>query len=71
LLVYPWTHADTRVDALGARIFRLVDQLQKQGLNRIGIFAAIWKEAGDEPLPENFQLMPRAAVPYLDEPWYC
>jgi len=71
LLVYPWTHADAQVDALGARLFRLVDKLQKQGLNRTEIFAAIWLEAGDEPLPENFHLMPRAVVPYLDEPWYC
>lgn len=71
LLVYPWTHSDPQVDALGARIFRLVDQLQKQGLGRTEIFAAIWREAGDEPLPENFQLMPRAVIPYLDEPWYC
>lgn len=71
LLVYPWTHQEPQVDALGARIFRLVDKLQKQGLNRTEIFAAIWHEAGDEPLPENFHLMPRAVVPYLDEPWYC
>jgi radical SAM superfamily enzyme YgiQ (UPF0313 family) len=71
LLVYPWTHWDQRVDVLGARVFRLVDRLQKQGLNRTEIFAAIWCEAGDEPLPENFRLMPRAVVPYLDEPWYC
>jgi len=71
LLVYPWTHPDQSVDALGARVFRLVDRLQKQGLNRTEIFAAIWTEAGDEPLPENFLLIPRAAVPYLDEPWYC
>ncbi len=71
LLVYPWKHTDPRVDALGARIFRLVDKLQKQGLNRTEIFAAIWCEAGDDPLPENFHLMPRATVPYLDEPWYC
>ncbi len=71
LLVYPWKHGDARVDALGARVFRMVDQLQKQGKNRTEIFAAIWREAGDEPLPENFHLLPRAVVPYLDEPWYC
>ena len=71
LLVYPWMHKDPQVDALGARIFRLVDKLQKRGLNRTEIFAAIWCEAGDDPLPENFHLMPRAVVPYLDEPWYC
>jgi radical SAM superfamily enzyme YgiQ (UPF0313 family) len=71
LLVYPWTHRDAQVDALGARVFRLVDKLQKQGLNRAEIFAAIWLEAGDDPLPKNFHLMPRTVVPYLDEPWYC
>jgi len=68
LLVYPW-HGP--LDALGARLFRLVDKLQKQGLSRTEIFAAIWAEAGDDPLPENFLLMPRATVPFLDEPWYC
>jgi radical SAM superfamily enzyme YgiQ (UPF0313 family) len=70
-LVYPWTHTDARVDELGARVFRLVDKLQKQGRNRTEIFAALWAEAQEEPLPENFHLMPRATVPFLDEPWYC
>jgi hypothetical protein len=71
LLIYPWKHADAQVDAVGARIFRLVDKLQKQGQNRTQIFARIWEEAGDEPLPENFHLIPRVTVPFLDEPWYC
>jgi radical SAM superfamily enzyme YgiQ (UPF0313 family) len=68
LLVYPWTHPDPQVDALGARIFNLVSQ---KSLNRTQLFAAIWAEASDEPLPENFRLIPRAAIPFLDEPWYC
>jgi radical SAM superfamily enzyme YgiQ (UPF0313 family) len=71
LLVYPWKHGDAQVDALGARVFRLVDKLQKRGRNRAEIFTAIWQESGDEPLPENFHLLPRTVVPYLDEPWYC
>jgi len=71
LLVYPWKHTDAQVDKLGAHIFRLVDKLQKRAQNRTEIFSAIWTEAGDDPLPENFHLMPRAVVPYLDEPWYC
>jgi hypothetical protein len=70
-LVHPWLHHDPEVDELGARIFRLVDRKQKQGWSRTEIFAAIWEEAGDDPLPENFHLLPRAVVPYLDEPWYC
>jgi radical SAM superfamily enzyme YgiQ (UPF0313 family) len=65
LLVYPW-HGP--LDDLAGRIFRIV---QKKGLSRTEIFAAIWAEACDEPLPENFDLMPRAVVPYLEEPWYC
>jgi hypothetical protein len=68
LLVYPWKG---QVDEFAARIFRMVDRLQKKGLSRTEIFAAIWAEAGDEPLPQNFLLMPRTVVPYLDEPWYC
>jgi len=70
-LVHPWTHTDPAVDALGARVFRLVDRLQKQSQTRTQIFAAIWEEAGNDPLPESFQVMPRIAEPYLDEPWYC
>jgi hypothetical protein len=70
-LVYPWTNPDPAVDALGARVFRLVDRLQKQGQTRTQIFAAIWEEAGNDPLPEHFRLMPRIAEPYMDEPWYC
>jgi radical SAM superfamily enzyme YgiQ (UPF0313 family) len=65
LLVYPWQGP---LDDLAGRIFRIV---ANKGLNRTEMFAAIWAEASDEPLPENFHLVPRAAVPYLDEPWYC
>jgi radical SAM superfamily enzyme YgiQ (UPF0313 family) len=60
LLVYPWR---APLDELGKRIFQLV---QQKG-SRSEIFASIWKEIYDEPL----DLIPRAAVPYLDEPWYC
>lgn len=71
LLVHPWKHQDPSVDALAARVFRLVARLEKQNLNRTAIFSAIWNEAVDEPLPENFNLLPRTVVPYLEEPWYC
>jgi len=71
LLVYPWKHRDPAVDALGAHVFRLVHEQQRLGRGRAEIFQALWRAAGDEPLPENFRLLPRAAIPYLDEPWYC
>jgi hypothetical protein len=31
----------------------------------------MWDLVADRPLPENFDLMPRATIPYMDEPWYC
>jgi radical SAM superfamily enzyme YgiQ (UPF0313 family) len=64
-LVYPWKHPDPEVDALAASVFRLVGE---QAHPRTDIFREICALAG---VPENFALLPRAAIPYLDEPWYC
>jgi len=68
-LVYPWVHDDPEVDRLGARVFRLVAERQKQGRSRGEIFHAICEIAGCPQ--ENYKLMPRATIPFLDEPWYC
>jgi radical SAM superfamily enzyme YgiQ (UPF0313 family) len=68
-LVYPWVHEDPEVDRLSSRVFQLVAERQKQGRSRAEIFAEICEIAG-APL-ENYDLMPRATIPYLDEPWYC
>ena len=69
LLVYPWNHPNPEVDALAARIFRLVHARQREGRTRAQIFGEICEAV--EIIPENFRLLPRAAIPYLDEPWYC
>ncbi len=68
-LVYPWVHDDPEVDALAARVFRVVADRQKQGRSRSEIFREICEVSG-API-ENYELMPRATIPYLDEPWYC
>jgi len=68
-LVYPWTHPDSEVDRLASRVFRLVDQSQKESCTRSQIFREVAELAGLSL--ENFDLMPRATIPYLDEPWYC
>jgi hypothetical protein len=39
--------------------------------SRRQIFATIWELAHGTRLPDEFDLMPRATIPYLDEPWYC
>ncbi len=65
-LVYPWKHPDPEVDALSRSVFRVVHERQKEGHSRTAIFQEICALAG-----ENFELLPRAANPYLNEPWYC
>jgi radical SAM superfamily enzyme YgiQ (UPF0313 family) len=70
-LVYPWKHHDPDIDCLGARVLRLVGAEERKKALRREIFEKIWKLAHDEPLPEDFNLTPRAAIPYLNEPWYC
>jgi radical SAM superfamily enzyme YgiQ (UPF0313 family) len=68
-LVYPWVHDDPEVDRLGARVFQTVAGRQKEGRSRGEIFQEICEIAG-API-ENYKLMPRATIPFLDEPWYC
>ncbi len=72
-LVWRWEHEDPAVDSLALRLLHLVDQEQKQGHSRREIFAHIWEAAHEDapPLPHDFHLLPRAAIPYLNEPWYC
>ncbi len=70
-LVYPWKHPDSNVDALCGTVLRLVQDRQKQGYSRTAIFREICALAGDSRPPENFELLPRATIPYLNEPWYC
>jgi radical SAM superfamily enzyme YgiQ (UPF0313 family) len=70
-LVYPWKHPDPEIETLATRVFQLVADLQKQKRTRAEIFAALWQLVDNGPLPENFAQLPRAAVPFTDEPWYC
>lgn len=64
-LIYPWKHRDPAMDALSREVFDLVRR--STGRPRAEIFNRICGLAG----LDNFKLLPRAAIPYLDEPWYC
>jgi len=66
-LLYRWKHPDPAMDSMAARAMKLA----ALGGSRREIFEKLWELAGDQPLPENFDLIPRAAIPYMDEPWYC
>jgi radical SAM superfamily enzyme YgiQ (UPF0313 family) len=75
-LVYPWRNPDPRVDALCQQVEEIVAVSEKQKLSRRAIFERIWKGAhGAAGLGTKFAAQPflvsRAAVPYLNEPWYC
>jgi hypothetical protein len=66
-LLYRWKHPHPQVDELAG------EALKRASLEspRREIFRKLWELAADRPLPENFDLMPRATIPYMDEPWYC
>ncbi len=76
-LVYPWRHPDPRVDALCEEIQELVRAGEKLNRPRGRIFARIWEAAHDaagfpaRTLRVEPALLARAAIPYLNEPWYC
>ena len=75
-LVYPWRNPDQRVDALCEEIEEIVASSEKRKLPRRAIFERIWKAAHEAGgVQAEFAAQPllasRAAIPYLNEPWYC
>ena len=72
-LTYPWTHADPAVDALQAELTQLVGV--KLSMPRREVFARVWDLAHDRAnaraMRRDAPLVSRAAIPYLNEPWYC
>ena len=66
-LLHRWKHPDSDVDALAAKALKIP---LLRGSRR-ELFQKFWELAAERPLPENFNLLPRAAIPYMDEPWYC
>jgi Radical SAM superfamily len=71
-LAYPWSHRDPRVDALQRDVSHIVGV--RTGADRRAVFAeiaALAFERGGRRLRAVPQRPPRAAVPYLSEPWYC
>jgi hypothetical protein len=74
-LVHPWRHPDPRVDALQEEIARLVGRNLRR--SRTAVFdqveALVRTAAGESEVikrPSGPAIV-RAAIPYLDEPWYC
>lgn len=66
-LLYRWRHPDPEMDSLAAQALRIA---ASRG-SRPEIFACLWDLVSDRPLPPGFDAPADAAVPHLDEPWYC
>jgi radical SAM superfamily enzyme YgiQ (UPF0313 family) len=72
-LVHPWSHPDASLDALCEDVLGIVQRSEQRGLGRREIFRLLCERAG---LPGGAWLhrqetLPRIAVPFLTEPWYC
>ena len=71
-LTHVWRHADPRVDALQRDAERLVGA--RLNAPREEVFDAVWAAAhaaAGLAATARPPLRSRAAIPYLNEPWYC
>ena len=75
-LVYPWKHADARMDILSERIQELANGGDRLKRSRVDTFTLIWRAAA-ELAGENVGLDPATpktstnGIPHFTEPWYC
>ena len=75
LLAYTWTHPDPHVDALQRDVMALVGG--RPAGSRVDVFDAVQALARERAgtaaaaIPVGTPRIARAAVPYLEEPWYC
>ena len=70
-LSWRWRHPNPAIDQLAGRLLQTVAREQANQRSRSEIFSTLWTEAFNERLPETYDLVSRAAIPYLTEPWYC
>ena len=71
-LTFPWVHANPAVDALQAELTQMIGI--RLSLPRSQVFASIWDVAHHRAKSDRRRqptLVARAAIPYLNEPWYC
>jgi hypothetical protein len=72
-LTYPWRHQDPEVDSLQADLAALVGVTAAS--SRADVFSRVWElahdRAGVRAIRRQPALIARAAIPYLNEPWYC
>jgi radical SAM superfamily enzyme YgiQ (UPF0313 family) len=74
-LCYRWKHPDPRMDALQREVEACVQSAATA--DRGSVFWEVWRrlhqalDSPAEPPPEASIPLPRAAIPFMNEPWYC
>ena len=76
-LSYPWMHRDVRVEQLFLDVRETVARTEALGQTRSEIFSQVWdlaEQAAGKKGGATFKTGPlpaRAALPYINEPWFC
>jgi radical SAM superfamily enzyme YgiQ (UPF0313 family) len=74
-LVYPWANPQQRLDSLANEVQQIVQRDEKAGFSRAEIFAQIRgaarAAAGLAVEVPARRISSHAAIPYINEPWYC
>lgn len=75
-LSFDWQNSDPLMDELQVAVMEMVNDGLGQQQSSREIVSAIWDRlnlltAESQPLPLMPKLPARAAIPYLNEPWYC
>lgn len=71
-LTFPWSHPDPSVDALQAELTKMIGV--RLTMDRADLFSKVWDVAHHRAQSSATRQPPRvarAAIPYLNEPWYC
>jgi len=72
-LVYPWRHADPRVDVLADEVRKIAERGEKFGRSRAQVFQKIvesaWSAAENSSKPPG--ISGAGPVPHSSEAWYC
>ena len=69
-LVWRWRHSDPRVDEIARCVLSVVHAGNKERKSRREVFRDILHVV-DRSLLDNFDLVPRTTIPYMEEPWFC
>ena len=75
-LVYPWKNSNPAVDQLAEEVQGIVAASEKMKRSRTATFEQLWRTANLAANRDIAMMGPPvlpggAAVPYLNEPWYC